>query len=161
MIIPSPHQSHRTIDIDAIIIHDTGSMNIDGTIQWFEAVESKVSAHYVVGLDGKVVQCVPDSEVAWHAGISSLHGRINVNDFSIGIELVNDGVHDYTDDQMGALIELCARLCLEYEIPLNRIVGHRDVAPGRKIDPGDKFPWLLFLLGVAGRIGEMLSDRTS
>ena len=89
--IPSPNFSERKEDIDTIVIHFTASSTLNGTIAWFRNPKSRVSSHYVIGRDGKVVQMVKDSKKAWHAGKSQLWSRKNVNEFSIGIELVNWG----------------------------------------------------------------------
>jgi len=103
-----------------------------------------VSAHYVIDRDGTVYRCVPDELRAWHAGASELEGRTDVNDFSLGIELVGFATETFTDAQIDVLVELCVELCLKYPaITVARIVGHSDIAtpPGRKTDPGPHFPW--------------------
>lgn len=155
---PSPNFSERSIPqrINAIVIHDTGGHDAEGTLGWFEKAASKVSAHYVIGKDGALYRCVDDEDKAWHAGSSILHGEENVNDFSIGIELVdnNDG-EPYPDEQIGTLIALCVALVHEYKIPLNRIVGHNHVAPGRKKDPGPDFPWYDFMVTVGARVADL------
>lgn len=153
------HQSKRSINakIDAIIIHDTGSHSFHSTLEWFINPLSKVSAHYLIDKDGGVYQFVEDSEKAWHAGVSSLHGRPNCNDYSIGIELVDaDDNNPYPMEQMDALLELCSDLCVRHGIPLNRVVGHNMVAepPGRKVDPGKDFPWNEFLVTLASMINK-------
>jgi N-acetylmuramoyl-L-alanine amidase len=134
--IQSPHTTPgRRRPISAIVIHYTAAMGIDGTIDWFQRPESKVSAHYVVGRDGRVVQMVQDGDVAWHAGRSMLNEEPNVNGFSIGIELVGTADSGFTDKQMASLYALIEALVATYKIPPDRIVGHSFVAPGRKIDP--------------------------
>lgn len=136
--------------ITAIVIHYTGSLSIHGTLDWFQRRESKVSAHYVVGTDGRVVQMVRDADIAWHAGRSAMRpreeppGEPNVNAFSIGIELV--GTHDsgFTDKQLASLYALIEVLIARYRIHPDRVVGHLHIAPGRKIDPDgytQQFPW--------------------
>lgn len=143
--IPSPNRSSRdNREISAIVVHYTGSMHIDGTISWFQNPQARVSAHYVIGRDGRIVQMVKDKDVAWHAGVSELEGRPHVNSFSIGIELV--GTHDsgFTDRQMEALYSLIETLVGEYSVPPWRVVGHLHVAPNRKIDPdgyNKQFNW--------------------
>jgi N-acetylmuramoyl-L-alanine amidase len=130
--------------IDCIVIHDTESDTAADALSWFESPDSGVSAHYVIDRDGSVYRCVPDELRAWHAGASELGGRANVNDFSLGIELVGFATGTYTDAQIDVLVELCVDLCLKYPaITVARIVGHADVAtpPGRKTDPGPHFPW--------------------
>ena len=155
--LDTPHKSKRPSDvmINAIIIHDTGGKTALGTIEWFVDLESNVSSHYLIDKDGTTYQFVEDEDKAWHAGVSSLHGIDNVNNFSVGIELVDNNDKDiYPQEQIDSLIELCALLCMEHKIPLNRVVGHKDVAPGRKVDPGNDFPWFEFLITLGATIGE-------
>lgn len=137
--------------IDAIIIHDTGSLNAPGTFEWFDNPAAQASAHYLIDRDGSTYRLVPDERKAWHAGTSSLWGLGDLNLTSIGIELVDATDDPYPDVQLQALIELTAQLCVTYRIPLNRVVGHEHVAipRGRKVDPGQDFDWHDFLLAVA------------
>lgn len=152
----SPNRSARRVPITAIVIHHTGSLNIEGTIEWFSRQSSGVSAHYVVGRDGRIVQMVRETDVAWHAGTSWMRpdlAQLNPNDpraekgvnaFSIGIELVGTNDSGFTDRQLAALYMLLEILVRRYRIAPERIVGHAQIAPGRKIDPDgyDKqFPW--------------------
>src|SRR5512135_3583676 len=95
--IASPNFSTRKRTITAIVIHYTASMNLNGTVDWFKRSESKVSAHYVVGREGQVVQMVRDEDIAWHAGRSMLGDQPNVNTFSLGIELVGTADSGFTD----------------------------------------------------------------
>lgn len=153
IIIPSPHHSIRTKLITAIVIHYTGSLNIEGTISWFKDLESKVSAHYVIGRDGRLVQMVPDNRVAWHAGRSFMRPHLqegdprqepNVNSFSLGIELVATHDSGFEVAQLNTLYTLLEQLVTKYKIPPERVVGHADIAPGRKIDPDGyhkQFDW--------------------
>ncbi|MDK9700537.1 MAG: N-acetylmuramoyl-L-alanine amidase [bacterium] len=161
-------------EIDTIVIHYTANGSLEDTIAWFQNPANKVSAHYVIGLDGRIVRMVPDSKRAYHAGVSSLNGRTGVNAFSIGIELVNwgplklrdgsyfswpgDYTHPYEGDtpqliageywqpfpepQLTALEQLVQLLREEY--PIQWIVGHNEIAPERKRDPGPAFPWERF-----------------
>ena len=151
---PVPHRDLRpSARITAIVLHDTGGENAEGTLSWFMDPASRVSSHYLVGLDGTVYALVPDQQRAWHAGRSILHGVGVVNDFSIGIEIVDaDDTTPYPEPQVDALVELVAGLCQTYRIPLNRVVGHADICIplGRKADPGPDFPWFDFLVRVAG-----------
>jgi N-acetylmuramoyl-L-alanine amidase len=152
------HFSERPsgIKIDTIVLHDTGGKTARSAIMWFLNPESKVSSHYIIDKDGTIYKCIPDSDKAWHAGVSSLHGRQNVNDFSLGIEIVdNNDTDPYPEPQLNAVIDLVVSLCMEYHVPLNRIVGHADVAPGRKTDPGKDFPWFDFL----NTVGSLLSEK--
>ena len=149
--IPSPNRrGPRRRPITAIVIHHTGSMSIEGTITWFRNPESQVSAHYVIGRDGRLVQMVQDTDIAWHAGRSAMfpHEKppreTNVNEFSLGIELVGTNDSGFTDRQLATLYELLAFLILKYRVPPERVVGHQHIAPGRKIDPDGydgQFPW--------------------
>lgn len=109
----------------------------------FESLKGlKVSTHYFIDRRGTVTEYVPLSKRAWHAGKSSYHGRENVNDFSIGIELEGTDHEPYTSAQYNTLADLTLEIMKQYpRITRDRIVGHRDVAPGRKTDPGDSFDW--------------------
>lgn len=152
----SPNFSKRKHGvINCIVIHDTGGHNAQGAVVWFSKKESQVSAHYVIDRDGTLYECVEEEDKAWHAGVSSLHGVDNVNEFSIGIELVDNNDKDkYPDEQISTLLKLTTDLCVKYSIPLNRIVGHCHVAPGRKVDPGPDFPWFEFLASVGSNLIE-------
>ncbi len=102
----------------------------------------KVSSHYFIDRVGKVVELVDPDQMAWHAGLSSFEGREGCNSFSIGIELESTPEHRITERQYRALQELCLLLMKRFPlITLERIVGHSDIAPGRKVDPGPLFPW--------------------
>jgi N-acetylmuramoyl-L-alanine amidase len=153
--LDTPNRSKRSINsvIDCIVIHDTGAHTALSTMSWFINPLAKVSAHYLIDKDGSIYQFVEDGDKAWHAGMSRLHGKENVNDFSIGIELVDASDADkYPQAQLDALIDLTTTLCINYNIPLNRVVGHADVAPGRKVDPGPDFPWYEFLTTLGSTI---------
>lgn len=109
------------------------------------APTSEVSAHYVIDETGELYSLVPESKRAWHAGVSYWGGETDINSASIGIELVNPG-HEFgyrvfPQAQITSLIALCRGLMKRYAIPPARVLGHSDVAPGRKIDPGELFPW--------------------
>jgi N-acetylmuramoyl-L-alanine amidase len=151
--LPSPNFDERPPGtlIEAIVIHDTNAKGISQAkriANHFLNPASKVSAHYVIGKAGEIVQCVPDEKRAWHAGISQLGGREHVNDFSIGIELVNDetGTDPFTEEQYSSLSKLVSYLLLLYPIPNGNVVGHRGIALplGIKHDPADNFDWLYF-----------------
>ena len=107
----------------------------------------KVSAHYLIDYDGSIYRLVPDEKRAWHAGLSTWQGIDNVNDYSIGIEIQNKGVtttpvEPYTALQMDALVQLLRYLTKLHNIKPHNIIGHCDIAPERKIDPGEHFDWL-------------------
>lgn len=105
----------------------------------------RVSAHLLIERDGRVTQFVPLRERAWHAGVSRFDGRENCNDFSIGIELEGTDEQPYTDIQYGELLRITEALCRRFPgITPARIVGHSDIAPGRKTDPGPAFDWMRY-----------------
>lgn len=139
---------------DMIILHYTGMATGEGAESWLCNPESEVSSHYLVHEDGRIVQMVRESDRAWHAGRASWKGVADINSRSVGIEIVNPGhflgYPDFADAQIEAVIGLCAGICARHGIPRERILAHSDVSPGRKIDPGEKFPWdRLAAAGVA------------
>jgi N-acetylmuramoyl-L-alanine amidase len=139
---------------DMIILHYTGMESAEGAENWLCNPESVVSSHYLVHEDGRIIQMVRESDRAWHAGRSSWKGETDINSRSIGIELVNPGhflgYPDFPDAQIDAVITLCAGISARHGIAPERILAHSDVAPGRKVDPGEKFPWeRLAAAGVA------------
>ncbi len=135
--------------VDAIVLHDTGSLNVEGTFAHFDDPTTEASAHLVIDRDGAVWQTVPYELKAWHAGRSSLWGRADLNLTSVGVELVDVAGDPYPDQQLGALLAVTVDLCERFPaIALNRIVGHEHVAPGRKVDPGTDFPWRPYLIAV-------------
>jgi N-acetylmuramoyl-L-alanine amidase len=133
---------------DMILLHYTGMASAEAALSRLCSPESKVSSHYVVLENGHIVQCVPEELRAWHAGVSSWAGETDINSRSIGIEIVNPGhefgYRDFPLRQIAAVISLCKSI-LTRRGPLSadRILGHSDVAPLRKQDPGEKFPWEL------------------
>lgn len=146
-IVPSPNYGVRGNGRlpDMIVLHYTGMPDAESAIARLCKAGSDVSAHYVVLEDGRIIQCVPEMRRAWHAGESSWAGETDINSCSIGIEIINRG-HDwgYPDfplRQIAAVITLCRGIMLRRELPAHRVLGHSDVAPGRKKDPGEKFPW--------------------
>ncbi|MFO1110372.1 MAG: N-acetylmuramoyl-L-alanine amidase [Bradyrhizobium sp.] len=146
-VIPSPNYGERNKGRvpDMILLHYTGMPDVESAITQLCTPGTDVSAHYIVLEDGRIVQCVPEAKRAWHAGVSSWAGDDDINSCSIGIEIVNRG-HDwgYPDfplRQIAAVIALCRGIMLRRNIPGHRVLGHSDVAPARKKDPGEKFPW--------------------
>lgn len=132
---------------DMIVLHYTGMMDAQSALNRLTVAGTDVSAHYVVLEDGSIIQCVKEDQRAWHAGVSSWSGETDINSSSIGIEIVNVG-HDlgYPDfplRQVAAVIALCKGITLRRKIPKHRVLAHSDIAPGRKKDPGEKFPWRL------------------
>ena len=128
----------RQITPTLIVIHYTGDNSMAGAVSWLCAERSGVSAHLVVGKDGSVYQLLPFNVVGWHAGRSDYNGRANVNGFSVGIENVGVG-DEWPDAQVEANRAIIAALFAAY--PIEDVVGHSDVAPGRKSDPGPRYPW--------------------
>jgi N-acetylmuramoyl-L-alanine amidase len=146
-VIPSANfgDRHNGRRPDMIVLHYTGMPDVEGALARLCTAGSDVSAHYVVLEDGRIVQCVPEARRAWHAGVASWAGEEDINSCSIGIEIVNRG-HDwgYPDfplRQIAAVIALCRGILLRHELPPHRVLAHSDVAPTRKKDPGEKFPW--------------------
>jgi len=130
---------------DMLILHYTGMPTGKAALDWLCNPASEVSAHYFVEEDGAIVQSVQEKCRAWHAGRSFWQGDTDINSRSIGIEIVNPGPDggypDFPDRQIAAVIALCRDILSRHRIPAAHILAHSDVAPGRKIDPGEKFPW--------------------
>ncbi len=144
--MPSPnHDGRGDAAIDMLVLHYTGMASAEAALARLCDPAAKVSAHYTIDEDGTLYAHVPESARAWHAGISFWAGTRNVNACSIGIELVNPG-HEFgyrafAPAQIAALTELCHGIVQRHAIPAHRILGHSDVAPARKDDPGELFPW--------------------
>ena len=131
--------------IKFIIIHYTGMKKESDAIERLTNIKSKVSSHYLIKNNGEIMTMVPDLYEAWHAGISSWKNFKSLNKHSIGIEISNPG-HDYdyktfSKNQIQSLKKLCKFLIKKYKINQKNILGHSDIAPNRKKDPGEKFPW--------------------
>lgn len=131
-----------------IIMHYDGATNGTSAIDWMTDARSKVSAHLHISRDGVITQLAPFNIKCWHAGISNWAGQKDLNNCSIGIELQNKGQETYTEKQIDAAIAVCKALCVTY--PIREILGHSDVATGRKEDPGTQFPWGKFKLLTKG-----------
>jgi N-acetylmuramoyl-L-alanine amidase len=142
---PSPNFDQRPGPPDMIVLHYTGMETGEAALERLRDPEAKVSAHYMIETDGRVFQLVPEERRAWHAGVSFWKGDRDVNGASIGIELVNPGHElgypDFPEVQVEALIGLLDAIRSRWTVPNGRILGHSDVAPDRKVDPGEKFPW--------------------
>ncbi len=142
---PSPNFDERKLPVSMLVLHYTGMPDADSAINWLANPESKVSAHYVVTEAGEVVRMVPEEKRAWHAGASYWRGIADVNSASIGIEICNPGhewgYRGFPDAQVEALIPLMYDIVTRHNITRGNIVGHSDVAPDRKLDPGEMFPW--------------------
>jgi len=147
---PSPNHDTRRHAVDMLVLHYTGMQSGEAALARMRDPEAKVSAHYMVWEDGRISRLVPESERAWHAGLSTWQGDDDLNSRSVGIEIVNGG-HDfplpggalppYPDVQVTAVIALAREIVEHHRIRPDRIVAHSDIAPKRKIDPGEHFPW--------------------
>jgi N-acetylmuramoyl-L-alanine amidase len=144
---PSPNIEPRRPGFapSIVILHYTGLLTVERALDVLSRPDCKVSCHYVIDEGGRIVQMVAEDKRAWHAGLSSWHGETDINSASIGIEIQNPGhMHGYPefpDVQMRAVAALCRDLALRHDIAPERFLAHSDVAPGRKIDPGEKFDW--------------------
>lgn len=163
---PSPNFDARARPIDLVVLHYTGMQDADAALRRLTDPEPvagaypgpwqtpsadpnaplpRVSAHYVLDEDGVAYRLVAEENRAWHAGVSSWRGEGDVNSRAIGIEIVNGG-HDFglpefPDAQIEALIALLGEILTRWDLKPSRVVGHSDIAPERKLDPGEKFPW--------------------
>ena len=147
-VIYSPNfdqKKRSSKSIKLLVIHYTGMQSERESIMRLCNPKYKVSSHFVINQNGKIYRLVPDHQTAWHAGKSCWGKYKNLNKNSIGIELVNKGHEfDYTNfkkKQLSSLIKICKILIKKYKIKKRNIVGHSDISPLRKIDPGEKFPW--------------------
>jgi len=142
---PSPNFGERTLPINMLVLHYTGMQSGAAAIDWLANPASKVSAHYVVDEDGQVVYMVLEEQRAQHAGLSYWRGITDCNSASIGIEIVNPGhefgYRPFPEAQMDSVTRLVAELVKTYNIQPRNVVGHSDVAPARKEDPGELFDW--------------------
>jgi N-acetylmuramoyl-L-alanine amidase len=142
---PSPNHDERDRPISMVVLHYTGMADAESAIAKLRDPEAKVSAHYLIDEDGRIHRLVAEKSRAWHAGRSYWRGLTALNDVSIGIEIVNPG-HDhgyreFPEEQIDALIPLLAGIKERYAITRGNVVGHSDIAPARKQDPGELFPW--------------------
>ncbi len=142
---PSPNFDERASPVSIVVLHYTGMKDAASAIDRLRAPDAKVSAHYVVAEDGHVLRLVDESKRAWHAGKSHWRGIDDVNSASVGIEIVNPGhefgYRPFPDAQIDALIPLVAGIVERHKITRGNVVGHSDIAPARKQDPGELFPW--------------------
>jgi len=146
--LDSPNFDERTLPVSLLVLHYTGMENGAIALERLCDPNAKVSAHYAIEENGQIFQLVDEDKRAWHAGVSEWQGETNINSASIGIELVNGG-HNFPDAQgnlpifpdiqINALIALCKDIISRHG-PLT-LLGHSDIAPDRKIDPGEHFPW--------------------
>lgn len=142
---PSPNFDARPGAVDMLILHYTGMQTGEAALARLCDPAAEVSAHYMIDEDGTVYRLVPEDRRAWHAGISFWAGEASVNGRAIGIELVNPGhefgYRPFAAAQIAALIELGRGIVARHAIPARHVLGHSDVAPDRKTDPGELFPW--------------------
>lgn len=145
--LPSPNHDERPdgTAVDMLVMHYTGMESGAAALDRLRDPGAKVSAHYVIEEDGRVFRLVDESRRAWHAGVSCWRGARDINARSIGIELVNPGhefgYRDFPAAQMEALLLLARDIVARHPIPARNVVGHSDVAPSRKTDPGERFDW--------------------
>src|SRR5271155_5271160 len=146
-VMPSPNHGERVGGRrpDMIVLHYTGMRDATAALAHLTTLGSEVSAHYYVNEDGRIVQLVQESRRAWHAGMAYWAGEADINSSSIGIEIVNlghdFGYPDFPKRQIAAVTALCRSILTRNTIPPMRVLAHSDVAPARKQDPGEKFPW--------------------
>ncbi|KQU51852.1 N-acetylmuramoyl-L-alanine amidase [Bosea sp. Leaf344] len=154
-IFPSPNHGERKHRDgtggrrpDMLILHYTGMPVAGEALQWLCNPVAQVSAHYFVFENGHTLQLVPEARRAWHAGVGHWAGETDINSCSIGIEIANPGhpggLPAYPEAQIAATLALCRDICERWTIPPERVLAHSDIAPGRKIDPGENFPWRRF-----------------
>jgi N-acetylmuramoyl-L-alanine amidase len=142
---PSPNHDARALSADILLLHYTGMTSTADAIERLRDPDAKVSSHYVVDEQGDIFQLVPETRRARHAGLSSWEGVSDINSRSIGIEIANPGhgfgYPDFPGDQIAGVIALCRDIVVRHLVRPDRVLAHSDVAPQRKLDPGEKFPW--------------------
>ncbi len=144
------HSDRRTGPTDILLLHYTGMPDADQALDWLCNPQSGVSSHYFVYEDGRIIQLVDEDRRAWHAGDACWSGEADINSRSIGIEIANPGhaaatdnrpLPPFPDQQIEAVTDLCRDILARNLIPEHRVLAHSDVAPARKRDPGEAFPW--------------------
>ncbi len=144
----SPNFNARRLPLSMLVLHYTGMETGEAAIARLADAEAGVSAHYVVEEDGRIIQMVAEDQRAWHAGKGVWRGCEDVNSASIGIEIVNGGhdfgLPDYPEPQIEAVLALSQAILARHPIAACDVIGHSDLAPDRKQDPGEKFPWKRF-----------------
>ncbi|WP_371808128.1 N-acetylmuramoyl-L-alanine amidase [Ruegeria sp. HKCCD7239] len=140
---PSPNFGERRggLKPSMVVIHYTAMDSAQDALKRLCDPQHEVSAHFLIGSDGKLWQMVREKDRAWHAGAGEWHGQSDINSRSIGIELDNRGDHPFAEPQMMVLERLLTALLHRWKIPPNGVIGHSDMAPGRKLDPGSRFDW--------------------
>ncbi|CAM3629904.1 N-acetylmuramoyl-L-alanine amidase [Litorimonas haliclonae] len=145
----SPNFNERSLPISQLVLHYTGMETGQAALERLCDADAKVSAHYIVFEDGRISQLVEEEKRAWHAGVGNWRGISDINSSSIGIEIVNGGhnfpnaddLPPYPDEQINAVIALSKTILERHEIQAWNVIGHSDLAPERKEDPGEHFPW--------------------
>jgi N-acetylmuramoyl-L-alanine amidase len=153
---PSPnHGERKPGPVDILLLHYTGMPDADQALDWLCDPQSGVSCHYFIHEDGRIVRLVDEDRRAWHAGASCWAGESDINSRSIGLEIANyghaaladktmpgqAGLPPFPGSQIDAVIALCRDILTRHDIPPHRVLAHSDVAPARKEDPGEAFPW--------------------
>jgi N-acetylmuramoyl-L-alanine amidase len=142
---PSPNWDERALPVSMVVLHYTGMPDAAGALERMCDPQAKVSAHYMIDEEGMVTRMVMEGKRAWHAGRSYWRGITDINSASVGIELVNPGhewgYRPFPEAQMESLIPLLHDIIQRHDIPRANVVGHSDVAPARKDDPGELFEW--------------------
>jgi len=163
---PSPNFNDRKAPIDMLVLHYTGMASGQAALERMCDADAEVSAHYMIWEDGRISQLVDEAKRAWHAGVGSWQGDTDLNSCSVGIEIVNGGhnvplpdgsLPPYPEAQIEAVIALSQVVVARHNIPQTRIVGHSDIAPMRKEDPGEHFPWGQLAKAGLGLWPEMLA----
>ncbi len=164
----SPNFNDRKLPVSMLVLHYTGMETAELARDRLCDPAAEVSAHWLVSEDGKVENLVPEEKRAWHAGVGSWNGQTDINSASIGVEIVNGGhnvplpdgsLPPYPDVQILAVIKLCKDILTRHPIAMKNIVGHSDIAPERKEDPGEHFPWAgLAAAGIGIWPGELSED---
>ena len=164
--LPSPNWDTRPdgVPIDTLILHYTGMPSAQAALDRLRDPAARVSSHYLVDEDGAVWRLVAEQRRAWHAGVSCWRGHAWLNDRSVGIEIVNPGhewgYRPFPALQMAAVCELCLGILARHPIPARNVVGHSDVAPDRKDDPGELFDWPGLAANGVGLWPGMSSDAS-
>lgn len=142
---PSPNFDERKAPVEMLVLHYTGMETAQKALDRLRDPAAKVSAHYVIDEDGEIYSLVAEDKRAWHAGVSLWNGKTDINSRSVGIEIVNPGhefgYRPFPDEQIQSIIELSKEIIKHYALLDKNIVGHSDIAPSRKKDPGELFPW--------------------
>lgn len=143
-----------------VVLHYTAMQSATDALARLCDPATEVSAHYLIGRNGELWQMVAEDQRAWHAGAGEWHGAGDINSRSIGIELDNGGDHPFSEPQMACLELLLTQILQRWSIPVEGVIGHSDMAPGRKIDPGPRFDWARLAKGGLARATPVASGAT-